>query len=349
MAAAIRAANPPGLDWIWAGLRWLELPREGIIQNSLAWTPRSRASTLHCKAIQTFSIQEGCERGHRMIVVEEKGARSESLLVIRQTDHAFLAAFFAREWGNEKFSKPQPNVSFCLAVAEHDNGWSDWELQPTLDAKTHLPYSFMSIPTETHIAIYQHGIERLVKVDYYAGLLAALHASELYDRARATMPGYSAKYVKTGESQLADEFVQKLRLQQLRLKTDLRANSAMKGYAAEPLLKINNARLEVMDRLSLHFCMNPQQDVMLDAVPVNDEGDETDMELHTEGAGVTTVAPYPFRRDPLVVSIMARRVAKKIYSGDQEFQKALAAAQYFPVKFTLRERRASGFSHMAAM
>jgi hypothetical protein len=61
------------------------------------------------------------------------------------------------------------------------------------------------------------------------------------------------------------------------------------------------------------------------------------------------VAPYPFRRDPLVVSIMARRVAKKIYSGDQEFQKALAAAQYFPLKFTLRERRASGFSRVAAM
>jgi len=282
-----------------------------------------------------------------MIVAEEKGSRGESLLIIRQTDHAFLAAFFAREWGNERFSKPQPNVSFCLAVAEHDNGWSDWELQPTLDAKTHLPYSFMSIPTGTHIAIYQRGIERLVKADHYAGLLAVLHASELYDRARATMPGYSAKYVKSGESQMVDEFVQKLRLQQLRLKTDLRANSAMKGYAAEPLLKINNARLEVMDRLSLHFCMNPNQDVLLDAVPVNDEGEETDMELHTDGGGVITVAPYPFRRDPLAASIMARRVPKKIYSGDQEFQKALAAAQYFPLKFTLRERRASGYSRVA--
>jgi len=60
-----------------------------------------------------------------MILVEERTALGESLLVIRQTDHAFLAAFFAREWGNERFSKPQPNVSFCLAVAEHDNGWSD--------------------------------------------------------------------------------------------------------------------------------------------------------------------------------------------------------------------------------
>jgi hypothetical protein len=282
-----------------------------------------------------------------MILVEEKGARGEQLLVIRQTDHAFLAAFFAREWGNEKFSKPQPNVSFCLAVAEHDNGWSDWELQPTLDSRAHLPYNFMSIPTETHIALYRIGIDRLVRVDHYAGLLAVMHASELYDRARATMPGYSAKYVKTNESQVVGDFVQQLRLQQLRLKADLRANPAMKPYAEELHLKANAARLEVMDRLSLHFCMNPEQDMLLDAVPVNDDGEETDMELHSEGAGVIAIFPYPFRRDPLSFSIMARRVPKKVYTSEQEFQNTLAAAQYFPLRFTMRARRTSGFSQAA--
>lgn len=49
-----------------------------------------------------------------MVLVEEKGVRGERLLVIRQTDQAFLAGFFAREWGNEKFTKPRPAVSFCL-------------------------------------------------------------------------------------------------------------------------------------------------------------------------------------------------------------------------------------------
>jgi hypothetical protein len=275
-----------------------------------------------------------------MILVDEKGARGDHVLLIRQTDHAFLAAFFAREWGNERFAKPQPNVSFCLGVAEHDNGWSDWELLPTLDPKTQLPYSFMSIPTETHIALYRRGIERLVKVDHYAGLLAVMHASELYDRARATMPGYSAKYVKSHESQMVSDFVQQLRLQQLRLKTDLRSNPAMKPHAEEPSLKRNAALLEVMDRLSLHFCMNPEQDTLLEGVPVNDQGEETDIHLHSEGAGVIAIARYPFRREPLSFSIMARRVPKRIYSSDQDFQKTLAAAQHFPLKFTMRARRA---------
>src|SRR5215467_11386737 len=128
-----------------------------------------------------------------MILVDEKGQREPQLLLIRQTDHAFLAGFFAREWGNEQFSKPEPNGSFCLAAAEHDNGWTEWELKPELDSKTKLPYSFMSIPTAPHVTLYQRGIERLVKADHYAGLLTSMHASGLYDRARATMPGYSAK------------------------------------------------------------------------------------------------------------------------------------------------------------
>src|SRR5260221_6413167 len=211
-----------------------------------------------------------------MILVDEKGERDPQLLVIRQTDHAFLAGFFAREWGNKRFSKPEPNGSFTLAVAEHDNGWGEWELQAQLDPKTHLPYSFMSIPTAAHIAIYQKGIERLVKVDHYAGLLASMHAAGLYDRARATMPRYSAKYVKGDESHLVNDFVQQLRLQQLRLKVDLRANSATKPFMDEPLLNASLARMEALDRLSLHFCLNPQQDAMVDAVPLNDRGADAD-------------------------------------------------------------------------
>ena len=282
-----------------------------------------------------------------MILVDEKGQRDPQLLVIRQTDHAFLAGFFAREWGNDRFSKPHPNPSFTLAVSEHDNGWGEWELRPELDPRTHMPYSFMSIPTATHIALYHKGIERLVKVDHYAGLLASLHAAGLYDRTRATMPGFSAKYVKAEESHLVNDFVQQLRLQQLRLKVDLRANAASKPFMDDPLVNANVARLEALDRLSLHFCMNPQQDAMVDAVPVNEQGEDADLELHGEGAGVITVAPYPFRRDPLSFSIMARRVPKKIYSDDLDFQKTLAAAQFFPMKFALRARRANAFSRVA--
>ncbi len=282
-----------------------------------------------------------------MILVEQRRQRGPQLLVIRQTDHAFLSGFFAREWGNEQFIKPEPNGSFCLAAAEHDNGWVEWELKPELDPKTRLPYSFMSIPTATHIALYQRGIERLVKVDHYAGLLTSMHASGLYDRARATMPGYSAKYVKAEENQLANDFIQQMRLQQLRLRTDLRANPRTRTLAGDRMLNANVARMQAVDRLSLHFCMNPEQDAVLEAVPVNDTGEEADMEVQSEGPNVIAIGPYPFRRNPFSFSIMARSVPKRIYSSDLDFQKTLSAASYFPLKFTVSARKASAFSQAA--
>lgn len=267
------------------------------------------------------------------MIIQEHG---DHLILIRQTDHAVLSGYFARECGNEHFAPPQPLESFLLAATEHDNGWKEWESLPEIDPLTFLPYSFMSIPTEEHIDFYQRGIERVVKVDRYAGLLVSLHCANLYDRTRATMPGFSAKYVKSQETAIVSDFLQRLRLQQLRLKVDLRADPLTKDFSDEKWLQANAQRLEALDRLSLYFCLGPLEGATIDAVPADYRGKEIDWELQPEGSNAATMEPYPFRRDPLEISILARRIPKKRYADDDEFQKALAQAQYFAMKFTLR-------------
>jgi hypothetical protein len=268
-----------------------------------------------------------------VMIIQEQG---DQLVLIRQTDHAVLSGFFAREWGNERFGRPEPFASFCLAAAEHDNGWREWELLPELDLKTRLPYSFMSLPTEEHVALYQRGIERLVKADHYAGLLVSMHCTGLYDRTRATLPGFSAKYVKANETQIASEFVQRLRLQQLRLKVDLRANAEKKKFAEEKILQANYQRLEALDRLSLYFCFAPREDATIDQVPTDDQGGETDWDVRPEEGNSVTLAPYPFRRNPMDFSILARRIPKRVYGDDLDLQKTIARAPYFAMKFSLR-------------
>lgn len=267
------------------------------------------------------------------MIVQEQG---DQLILIRQTDHAVLSGFFAREWGNDLFQRPEPFESLLLAASEHDNGWRDWELQPQIDPKTRLPYSFMSIPTDAHIELYQRGIERVVKSDRYAGLLVSLHASGLYDRARATIPGFSAKYIKSTESELVNGFLQGLKLQQLRLKVDLRADAGKKEFVQDKLLEANSRRLEALDRLSLYFCMSSvPHDATIDSVPVDDQGSEVDWELRPRGANAVTLGPYPFRREPLQVSILVRRVPKRMYANSLEFQNTLARAPYSALNFTL--------------
>ncbi len=267
------------------------------------------------------------------MILREQG---DQLLVIRQTDHAILSGFFAREWGNERFARPELFESFCLAASEHDNGWREWELAPQMDPRTHLPYSFMSIPTEEHVALYQRGIERVVKADRYAGLLVSMHCAGLYDRGRATLPGFSAKYVKSNESHLVNDFLQRLKLQQLRLKVDLRVNPATKGFAEEKSLERNAQVLEALDRLSLYFCLNSVADATIEGVPSNPEGSEVDWELRPDGNNDVSLAPYAFRRSPLTVSILARRVPRRLYGDDLDFQRTLARSQYFAMNFRLR-------------
>jgi hypothetical protein len=267
-----------------------------------------------------------------MIIQEQ----SDQLILIRQTDHAMLSGFFARALGNKVFSRPEPFESFCLAAAEHDNGWNEWELLPQIDPKTFTPYNFMSIPTEEHIALYQRGIERVVRADRYAGLLVSMHCAGLYDRTRATMPGFSAKYVKSSETPLVTDFLQRLRLQQLRLKVDLRADAIMKAYADDHSLQANLQRLEALDRLSLYFCLAPLDGSTIDAVPVNGNGSEADWDLQPAGNNYVTLDPYPFTKDPLEISILARRVPKRAYADEHEFHKILAQAPYFAMNFTLR-------------
>ena len=267
------------------------------------------------------------------MIIQEQG---DHLVLIRQTDHAVLAGHFARELGNEAFAAPAPQDAFILAATEHDNGWNEWELLPEIDPVTFLPYSFMSIPTRHHIELYQRGIERVVKVDHYAGLLVSLHCLGLYDRTRATMPGFSAKYVRAHESQIVNDFLQTLRLQQLRLKVDLRADTRTKDFTDEKWLQANLLRLEALDRLSLYFCMGPLEAATIDAVPADYRGMDVDWNLEPDGTNAATLEPYPFRRDPLEISILARRIPRRRYSDDADLRRTLGQANYFALKYTLR-------------
>lgn len=261
---------------------------------------------------------------------------NDPMVMIRQTDHALLSGFFAREWGNELFVRPEPFAAFCMAAAEHDNGWQEWELAPGVDPKSFAPYNFMSVPTEEHVALYQRGIDRVVKSDLYAGLLVASHCMGLYDRAKATMPGYSAKYVKSTEQHHANDFIQRLRLQQLRLKVDLRNDPATKAFTDEKLITANVQRLAALDRLSLYFCLGADHDTTIEGVPMNDNGDEADWELRAVGGNQFTLDPYPFRREPLEFALLARRIPKRRYLDDGDLQHVLSGAPFFQMKFTLR-------------
>ena len=137
-------------------------------------------------------------------------------------------------------------------------------------------------------------------------------------------------------AQLVNEFLQQLKLQQLRLKTDLRMNPATKSLAEDKSLARNARLLETLDRLSLYFCLNSPEDATIEGVPLNGDGGEVDWQLRHGGDLDFSLDPYPFRKDPLPFSILARRVPKRLYGDESDFHKTLARAPFFAVNFTLR-------------
>jgi len=54
------------------------------------------------------------------------------------------------------------------------------------------------------------------------------------------------------------------------------------------------------------------------------EGARWIWDLRSEGGNVLTLAPYPFKREVLELSILARRIPKRVYVDEMDFQKTLA-------------------------
>jgi hypothetical protein len=142
--------------------------------------------------------------------------------------------------------------------------------------------------------------------------------------------------------------MERLRLQKLRLKVDLRGRPDMKPFADDKLLSANAQRLETLDRLSLYFCMAPREASIIEAVPVDNEGSEADLIVTPDQvSNAFTLAPYPFRRDPLEFGVLARYIPKRRYPEDAELQSTLTPAPYSMMKFTLRSTDANAFSAFA--
>jgi len=89
-------------------------------------------------------------------------------------------------------------------------------------------------------------------------------------------------------SSIVSDFLQRLRLQQLRLKVDLRADPATKDLADEKWLQANAQRLEALDRLSLYFCLGPWKAPTIRRCAGRLQGTEVDWDLQPEG---TTCGP----------------------------------------------------------
>jgi hypothetical protein len=90
-------------------------------------------------------------------------------LLVSQVEHAHVSGEVVRHW-REEFS---PDV--VEAIAHHDDGWALWEESPKLNPKFGGPYSFLEMPIEESLVIWDNSIGAARKIGPLAGWIVAGH------------------------------------------------------------------------------------------------------------------------------------------------------------------------------
>ena len=240
----------------------------------------------------------------------------EAVVAIGQPAHAWISGQLARAWGNQRFGAVEPWEEVCLAAEQHDIGMAEWDAAPELNPDTGLPYSFVEMPLETHVRLWNRAWELALPQSRYAALLVSMHGTALYGMRDLSK-------LDERESALVRSYLDRQREVQGRLR----------GSLDDASLADRNQRLIwTWDAFSLALCLDWAPHT-LRAVPTADG--EVDVELEPAGDRTVSVAPWPFSDSTVQVRTEGRRLEGR-FESEERMRAALAEAPWTAVGFELR-------------
>ncbi|NKE06625.1 DUF3891 family protein [Mesobacillus selenatarsenatis] len=160
--------------------------------------------------------------------------REKDFIMVAQHDHALVSREAAKSWRDDYFSGIEKKDSVVLAVREHDRCWIEPDEEPLWNEHTQQPYSFMDYPGSPKLAYYKEGIDEVIQMDPYAGLLCSLHYGSFLEDATSTI----GKNFWVAEKQRQQELQKEL------------------GIANDKVLSFHLNLLKFCDNLSLYICLN---------------------------------------------------------------------------------------------
>lgn len=265
------------------------------------------------------------------------------LLIVLQTDHSRVAGELAAHWSNDKFAEPEPWMSMVLAAQEHDTGWWEWELKPTLNERA-LPPDYISaggIPRDVHVAFDRNGISRVLEQDRYAGLMVSMHQAGLNNQGFGMLPHMPDRSAMPG----VGEFLREQEELRQKLIEELRRSQEFASHVSEERIWTNYKLMEVFDQLAQILCNRyPLNSAarkngppsVLKNVPVAPGVDDVALAIEMTDERSAVLRPYPFDIDPLEVSFPARLVPSKDYTSQDEFLRQFYKADRLTITYALR-------------
>jgi hypothetical protein len=229
------------------------------------------------------------------------------VLLILQTDHSRIAGLLASHWGNDQFAKLQPYSSMVLAAQEHDSGWWDWEIKPSVNEQGYPSDYIGSIKHLGHgvwLDLYRHAIERVAARDLYAAYFVSMHGEALLTKGMGllpSMPDYAG-----------DAVVQKFIAEQKGLRAGwlptLKKTQHLADLTTEKHLWTNFNLMEVFDQFAQFVCNRypfnsqarkngPTHTLSGISVPVSPERSESHFDDRRSKRNRRSSASIPIRRE----------------------------------------------------
>jgi hypothetical protein len=209
----------------------------------------------------------------------------DRLVLITQPDHAHLARRIM-ERCVPLATHPRRDV-ILRAIHEHDNGWTEEDVSPTVNSSTGEIVDFVNAPADVRQHVWTRGVARLAD-DPWAAALVAQHAIVIYDRFHAD-PMWAPFFDAMRERR-----------------------DAMAGSAGRSLqdLSADYEFVRLADLTSLAFCTGWT-------------GEQRFGDWVVRVSGTRVLTPDVFGGVEIAVEIEAREIANQRFQSDDELRDAL--------------------------
>ncbi|MCH8267893.1 MAG: DUF3891 family protein [Acidobacteria bacterium] len=269
-----------------------------------------------------------------------KTLRDKKMWLVSQPDHAEVAGLLAANWGNDEFARPghfansgdpeRLRAETVLAIAQHDNGWWEWEATPELSVVDGLPLDLIDVLKNQQDAMnrWRLGIPRFSPKHPYVSLLISFHAYWLYTHGCQTDPDPafthplfwkgSSTHLMGDKLDTARSFVGEIKEIQDELTARLRKDPACAAWVDTEHLNPHVRLLQLLDGLSLSLCSPHLPARSGNAKGLGEDGfdllevprrsweDRVTIKVKPVSERRIVCEPYPFNVDPLPVIVPAR-------------------------------------------
>jgi hypothetical protein len=268
------------------------------------------------------------------------------VLLILQTDHSRIAGLLAAHWGNDQFARLQPYSSMVLAAQEHDSGWWDWEIKPSVNEQGYPSDYIGSIKhlgQGVWLDLYRRAIGRIAARDLYAAYFVSMHGEALLTKGMGLLPSMPDY---TGDPAVQEFIAQQKELRAGWLPT-LKKNQELTDVTTEKHLWTNLNLMEVFDQFAQFVCNRypfnsqarkngPSHTLSGLAVPVAGERPNVTLTIDVLDEAQAIVRPFPFDVSPLTLSFEGRLVANRPFASQEEFLQQFYRGQRIPINYTMR-------------